>query len=91
MKQVTAIHNAQVVLENGILWDGVILIQDGRILQVGSCRDVQIPEGACCIDAQGAYVGPGFVDIHVHGGGGYSTCVQPEQAAQHFLRHGYST
>lgn len=91
MKQVTAIHNAQVVLENGILWDGVILIQDGRILQVGSCRDVQIPEDACRIDAQGAYVGPGFVDIHVHGGGGYSTCVQPEQAAQHFLRHGETT
>jgi len=86
-----AIHNAQVVLENGILWDGVILIENGKILKVIPARDAQIPEGAERIDAQGAYVGPGFVDIHVHGGGGFSTCRDPEKAAEHFLRHGETT
>ena len=89
--KITAIENAQIVLENGILWDGVILIGDGRILTFGSARDVRIPEAALRIDAQGAYVGPGFVDIHVHGGGGYSTCRDPEKAAAHFLRHGETT
>lgn len=91
MKKITAIQNAQVVLENGILWDGVILVEDGKIIRVGSCRDVEIPEGAERIDAGGAYVGPGFVDIHVHGGGGYSTCYEPEKAAKFFLQHGTTT
>lgn len=89
--EATVIHNAQVVLENGILWDGALVIENGKIRWVGSCRDLELPKGASCIDAKGAYVGPGFVDIHVHGGGGYSTCKEPEKAAEHFLRHGETT
>jgi len=76
--KITAIENAQIVLENGILWDGVLLLEGERILSYGSAREMkgQIPADAVRIDAQGAYVGPGFVDIHVHGGGGYSTCFE---------------
>lgn len=84
----TAIVNANLVLENGILYDGVMLIEDGRILEFGPAREMNIPEDAEIVDAQGAYVGPGFVDIHVHAGGGYSTCWAPEKAAEYFLRHG---
>lgn len=84
----TAIHNAQLVLENGILWDGVLLLQDDTILQFGKAREIPIPENAKRIDAGGAYVGPGFVDIHVHGGNGYSTCFDTAKAADFFLRHG---
>ena len=87
-RNITAIENAQIVLENGILWDGVLLIENGRIARVGSAGEVEIPEEANRIDAKGAYVGPGFVDIHVHGGGGYSTCFEPVQASEFFLRHG---
>lgn len=87
---VKVIKNAQIVLENGILWDGVILLEGERILQYGSFREVEafIPEGAQIIDAKGLYVGPGFVDIHVHGGGGYSTSFNPVEASEFFLRHG---
>lgn len=87
----TVIQNAQVVLENGILWDGIIVINNGKIMQIGSRREIQIPPGAHCIDAKGAYVGPGFVDIHVHGSSEYSTCFEPEEAAQFFLQHGTTT
>ncbi len=88
---IIAIQNAEVVLENGIIWDGVILVEEGKISKVGSSREVDIPKDAIQIDAEGAYVGPGFVDLHVHGGGGYSTCRDPEKAAEHFLRHGQTT
>ena len=91
MGKVTVIRNGQVVLENGILWDGVIVIEDGVIAQVGSSRDITIPADAESIDAKGAYVGPGFVDIHVHGSCGYSTCREPEKAAEACLRHGTTT
>lgn len=83
-----AIVNANVVLENGIIFDGFILVSDGVITDVGKTCDMQIPRDAQYIDAQGAYVGPGFVDIHVHEGGGYSTCFHPKEAAMFFLRHG---
>ena len=84
----TVIVNANLVLENGILYDGILLIENGRIAGFGPGRNAEIPADAQIIDAQGAYVGPGFVDIHVHAGGGYSTCEEPAKAAEFFLRHG---
>ena len=85
------IHNAKVVLETGILWDGVILLDGDRIAAAGDRREVEIPAGCEMIDAQGAYVGPGFVDIHVHGGNGHMFDSEPLQAAEHFLRNGETT
>lgn len=82
------IENAKVVLENGIFWDGIVLVEEDRIVSVGKRGEVEIPEGAQRIDAESAYVGPGFVDIHVHGGGGHMFWQEPEQAAAHFLRRG---
>ena len=86
--QFTAITNANLVLENGILWDGVLLLEGNKIHSFGSERDMKIPAEATVIDAKGAYVGPGFVDIHVHEGGKYTTYFDPAPAAEHFLRHG---
>ena len=91
MIKIKAIKNAQVVTERGIIWDGVIIIENDKIKKFGSFRDISIPEGAEVIDASGAYVGPGFVDIHVHAGGGYSTSYQPVEAAKFFLSHGETT
>ena len=81
-----AIINANVVTENGIIWDAKILIRGGKILDFG--EDIEIPSDTEIIDARGAYAGPGFVDIHVHEGGGYSTCFEPQKAAEFFLSHG---
>jgi len=84
-----AIINANLVRENGILWDASLLIDQGRIVDLG--KSISIPEDAEIIDAAGAYVGPGFVDIHVHGGGGYSTVNEPLETAEFFLGHGTTT
>ena len=89
--KIIAITSAHIVLERGILWDGVLIIENGKIKEFGSCRDIEIPNGADVIDANGAYVGPGFVDIHVHAGGGYSTYENPVEAANFFLSHGETT
>ena len=88
MKQLTAICNANLVVENSIIPNAALLIEGDTILAFG---DVQIPQGVQLIDAKGAYVGPGFVDIHVHGGNGFNTCFQPREAAEFFLRHGVTT
>ena len=86
-----AIKNAKVVLETGILFDGVILVDGDRIVNVGVADEITVPENALVVDAGGAYVGPGFVDIHVHGGNGHFFYAEPEEAAQHFLNHGETT
>lgn len=46
---------------------GTILIQDGKILNVG--QDVAIPDGATVIDAAGRTIVPGFVSISTSGTG----------------------
>lgn len=88
MKITTAITNCQIVLETGILWDGTLLLADDKIAAYGPMGETEIPEGVEIIDANGKYVGPGLIDLHVHGGGGYSTCYNPVEAAEFFLRHG---
>ena len=47
------IVNAKLVLEHGIVWDGVLGIEDGRIALCGPARSCEIPRQAECIDAQG--------------------------------------
>jgi N-acetylglucosamine-6-phosphate deacetylase len=64
------IHNARVVLENGIQSGGV-LVRDGRITQVFSHE--QTPAGISSsesIDLQQALLAPGLIDIHIHGSTG---------------------
>lgn len=49
---------------NGIIENGSILIEDGKIAAVGP--DIQAPSGATIIDASGQYVMPGIIDAHSH-------------------------
>ena len=62
------IKNTKIILEEGIIWDGVIVCDGDTILQVGKAKDITIPEGAQIIDAGGKYTAPGFIDVHCHGG-----------------------
>ena len=86
-----AIKNARIVLENCILENGVILVFGERIAEVGTADSVNIPEDAEVLDAGGMIVGPGFVDIHVHGGDGAYFYTDPLKAAKHLLSHGETT
>lgn len=47
-----------------VIENGCILIQDGKILEVG--KDLETPENAEVIDAKGKMVTPGFIDAHCH-------------------------
>ncbi|MBQ2732675.1 MAG: N-acetylglucosamine-6-phosphate deacetylase, partial [Clostridia bacterium] len=62
----TALKSNLIVLPNGI-FDGYIIIENGKIADITKKR----PEGEI-IDATGNYVMAGFIDIHTHGGGGFS-------------------
>ena len=62
------VENGVVVLPDGLIEGAAVACEDGRITAVG--RRVRRPRGAVVVDAQGGYISPGFVDLHVHGGGG---------------------
>ncbi len=86
-----AIINTKLVMEDGIIWDGAIIYEEGKILQVGWAKDVSIPEGTEIFDAQGLYTAPGLIDIHNHGGGDWLFAENPTYCAEYFLRHGETT
>jgi imidazolonepropionase-like amidohydrolase len=48
--------------------DAVLLVKDGRVLSVGSARDVRVPPGAERVDLAGRFVIPGLVNAHGHVG-----------------------
>lgn len=63
------IYNGQVVTPYRIIKNGAVIVRNGIIEEVAEGN----PEttGATEIDAKGKYISPGFIDIHLHGGGGH--------------------
>lgn len=64
------VKNAKLIFPHTIMQNGWLLTENDQIVDFGAGAY----DGACCpdqtIDADGRYLSPGFVDIHVHGGGG---------------------
>ena len=48
--------------------EGVLLIAKGKILEVGSQQDVEIPEGAQVMEVKGKVIMPGIINAHGHVG-----------------------
>ncbi len=87
----TAIINATLVMKDHFIPNGVFLIEDGKIAAFGEARKLAVPEGCEIIDAEGLYVGPGFVDIHTRSDGTIFFQYDPVLASQHHLKHGTAT
>jgi imidazolonepropionase-like amidohydrolase len=51
-------------MTNGIIKDGVILVKDNKILDIG--EKLSIPDGYKIINADGSSVIPGLIDAHTH-------------------------
>jgi len=86
-----AITNAVLIMKDHFIPDGVLFVEDGRIVDLGEMRKKPIPASAEVIDAQGLYVGPGFVDIHTHSDGRVFFQDEPQVACMHHLIHGTTT
>ena len=77
MKQRIKIHNGKVLTPYRII-EGTVIVEDGKIKEVAE-GNIEL-EGAVEIDAKGNYIAPGFMDIHVHGGGGHDFMDGSEEA-----------
>ena len=49
-----------------VIQDGVLLIENNRIKQVGPASDVEVPAGVVTIDLAGKTLIPGLIDVHHH-------------------------
>jgi N-acetylglucosamine-6-phosphate deacetylase len=62
--------NARIVTPSGVLNHGSLKVKDGIIYEISDIPDT--PDSSLeTIDAQGSWLLPGFIDVHVHGGAGH--------------------
>jgi N-acetylglucosamine-6-phosphate deacetylase len=77
-EQLLKIINGKIITPSGIIPDGTLLVTGTTIGEVSTqIRDVA---GAIEINANGNYISPGFIDLHVHGGGGHDFMDGTEEA-----------
>ena len=84
-----AIKSNLIVLPDGI-FDGYVIIEDGKIAEItATAPDCEVT------DLSDSYIMAGFIDIHTHGGGGFSfTESSPEEivaGCNFHLKHGTTT
>lgn len=81
------------LIRGGLVIDGTgaegriadVLIDEGVVRQIGA--DLDAPDGAAVIDAEGCWVTPGFVDLHTH----YDAELELDPALGESVRHGVTT
>ncbi len=84
------IFNGKIITPYRIIPNGTVLIKGNTIIAVqeGNIEAADAAE----IDAGGKYIAPGFIDMHVHGGGGFDFMDNSEnaflKAAELHAKHG---
>ncbi len=71
-KQSLALVNARIITmeAEGVIEEGIILIEDNLIKSVGNKKKIKIPNGYTTIDLAGKTIMPGIIDVHWHGSQG---------------------
>lgn len=87
-RRYTVIRGGRVLTPDAEISDGVVIIDGGRIAYVGAAVDSPLIASSdeIEIDANGGIVCPGFIDMHVHGGGGADTMDGTDEALRVMAR-----
>ena len=73
----TKIINGRII-KDGKITEGELCFADGKILCPSEAE--KLGEADQVIDAKGNHVSAGFIDLHLHGGGGYDFLDGTEEA-----------
>ncbi|KAJ8474259.1 hypothetical protein ONZ45_g16009 [Pleurotus djamor] len=94
---VLIIYNATLLtMESGhassdLIPNGAIVSRGGVIESAGLMQDLVVPTGATVVDAQGAFLIPGFIDVHAHWDGFSSRYPATSWELETFLAYGVTT
>jgi len=80
----TVLTGARILTPDDEIEDGSVIVEDGRIAEVAA--GLSVPAGAEVVDLRGLTLVPGFIDIHVHGGGGFSLATRDAEEARSYAR-----
>jgi N-acetylglucosamine-6-phosphate deacetylase len=72
------IHNATIYTPEEIIEQGAILVDGQRIVACAPTVELSMPQGAETLDARGARIVPGFIDLQLNGAFGDDFTVSPE-------------
>ncbi|XZE52059.1 N-acetylglucosamine-6-phosphate deacetylase [Planctomycetaceae bacterium SH139] len=102
-------YNGNIVLPDRLLEAGIVVCEGEQIVSVAAAGDIPTQAGSNAaisdpagaqrddelIDLRGAYLAPGFIDLHVHGGAGHDFMDGSEEAiaaaCRAHLSHGTTT
>lgn len=65
------ITNGKIILPTSIETDKILICINQKIRQIVASNEFTPQPDDQIIDAAGNYVAPGFIDMHIHGGGGH--------------------
>ena len=65
------ITNGKIILPTNIETDKILICINQKIKQIVASNEFTSQPDDQIIDAAGNYVAPGFIDMHIHGGGGH--------------------
>jgi N-acetylglucosamine-6-phosphate deacetylase len=77
----TALLNAKLILEGKLVEDKILLFNE-KILDIVDDIMIRDSDNIEIIDAKGAYVSAGFIDLHIHGSGGADVMDATAQALE---------
>ncbi|MBE9665492.1 N-acetylglucosamine-6-phosphate deacetylase [Mucilaginibacter boryungensis] len=83
MPRIIKIVNGNIITPYRVINGGTIVLTDGIITAVS---EENIDIDAVEIDARGNFVAPGFIDLHVHGGGGFDFMDNTAEAFREIAR-----
>lgn len=95
MDQQLALTKAALITPFVMFDEATVLVSDGKILAAGPVGQVSVPSGFREVSLEGLLIAPGFIDQHVHGGGGAAvmdgTTEKLVEVARFHVTHGTTT
>ncbi len=74
--------NARIITPIKIIDNGILIVEGDKIYYVGPERKSEASKNTKMVDVAGRYLVPGFIDMHLHGGGGADVMEAQEKAME---------